>query len=238
MKKAIVIGASSGIGRSLARKLVDNGYRVGITGRRKNLLLEIQKGNPNAYIVADFDISEMLRTNEKLTDLITKLGGLDLLVFSSGIGDLNNELAFRVDQDVISTNIFGFTQIVNWSFNLFKEQGFGHLVCITSIAGMRGSRHAPSYNASKAYQINYLEALRQKINNEGLLMYITDVRPGFVDTAMAKGDKLFWKVPVEKAVQQIYDSIKIQKEIVYISKRWGLVAFIYKNLPKWVYEKI
>lgn len=238
MKKAIVVGASSGIGKSLAKKLVNEGYKVGITGRRLNLLIEIQEQNPDAYVVSDFDISDALHSTGKLERLVNELNGIDLLVLSSGTGDLNSELDFGIDQEIIGTNVFGFTQIVNWAFNVFKEKRRGHLVCITSVAGMRGSRHSPSYNATKAYQINYLEALRQKVNNEGLQISITDIRPGFVDTPMAKGDKLFWVVPVKKATNQIYDAIKMQKEIAYISWRWGIIAAIYSKMPKWIYEKI
>ena len=115
--------------------------------------------------------------------------------------------------------------------NYFKKQGYGHLVNISSIAGMRGNGIAPSYNSSKAYQINYLEGLRLNASKSNSSIYVTDVRPGFVDTAMAKGDGLFWVSPVEKAAEQIYAAIKRKKKVVYISKRWRLIGYILKAIP-------
>jgi short-subunit dehydrogenase len=120
----------------------------------------------------------------------------------------------------------------------FKEQGYGHLVNISSVAGIRGNGIAPSYNATKAYQINYLEGLRLNAYKSKKNIYVTDVRPGFVDTAMAKGDGLFWVALVEKAAQQILDAIKRKKNIVYITKRWRLIGYILKLLPYSVLKKL
>ena len=237
-KKAIVVGASSGIGRDLAMRLAMKGYRVGITGRRQNLLNEIKKQNPERFITSNFDISDALITKKKLEDLVSELGGLDLLVLCSGTGEINEDLDLSIDQKVIGTNVFGFTQIMNWSFNFFKEQNSGHIVSITSIAGLRGSRYTPSYNAFKAYQIIYLEGLRQKAHNSKISLTITDVRPGFVDTAMAIGENLFWLVPVKKAAKQIFDAIIAEKKVVYISKRWRIIASVYKNIPSILYNKM
>jgi short-subunit dehydrogenase len=85
-------------------------------------------------------------------------------------------------------------------------KGSGHLVGISSIAALRGDRESPAYNASKAFESNYLKELRQKVRNSRLSIIITDVKPGFVDTAMAKGDGIFWAAPVEKAAVQIYNA--------------------------------
>ena len=105
------------------------------------------------------------------------------------------------------------------------------MVNISSIAGIRGNGIAPSYNATKAYQINYLEGLRINAKNFGSSITVTDVRPGFVDTAMAKGDGLFWVAPVEKASKQIYRAIKQKKQVVYVSKRWKLIGILLKLIP-------
>jgi len=113
----------------------------------------------------------------------------------------------------------------------FKSQGHGHLVNISSIEGIRGNGLAPSYNATKAYQINYLEGLRLNVSKSKLPIFVTDVRPGFVDTAMAKGEGLFWVAPVKKAADQIYGAIKRKKNVVYVSKRWRLIGYILKAIP-------
>ena len=121
--------------------------------------------------------------------------------------------------------------------NFFQYQKHGHLVGISSIAGLRGSGQTPSYNATKAFQINYLEGLRQKSNKLKNIV-ITDIRPGFVKTRMAKGDGQFWVAPPKKAAEQILNAIKKKRKIVYVTKRWSLIAIVLRLLPKFVYDKM
>jgi len=238
MKKAIIIGATSGIGKGLAEILVDNNYRVGITGRRTELLDKLKSQNQTSYYTRSFDITDTKIIVENLDALITELGGLDLLIISSGTGDLNEKLDFEIEKRTIETNVTGFTCIANWTYNYFENQKSGHLVAISSVGGLRGSRIAPAYNATKAYQINYLEGLRQKAKKLNELIFVTDVRPGFVDTDMAKGEGQFWVATVDKATQQIFDAIKQKKKIVYVTKRWRLIAEILKRIPRTIYDRM
>jgi Short-chain dehydrogenases of various substrate specificities len=238
MQKAIVIGATSGIGRGLAKILSKNNYKVGITGRRMNLLTELQNENKEFFVVKSFDIIETDKIAQNLEELVNEIGGLNLIIISSGTGDLNEQLDFKIEKQTIDTNVSGFTAIADWAFNYFKNQGSGHLVGITSIAGLRGGTVAPSYNATKAFQIRYLEGLRQKADKLKFPIHITDIRPGFVNTAMAKGDNLFWVSSVEKAAKQIYKAIITKRKIVYVTKRWILFAFIFKLIPNWIYRKL
>jgi len=238
MKKAIVIGATSGIGKGLAMILAENGYMVGITGRRYELLSELRDKKPGFFVPKAFDITDRESTTAKLKELTTELGGLDLLVIGAGTGALNEQLDFETEKRTIDTNVLGFTNIADWGFNYFRKQESGHLVAISSLGGLRGSRHAPSYNATKSYQINYLEALRQKASFLKRPIFVTDIRPGFVDTNMAQGEGIFWMATVEKAAKQIYNAIRKKKKIVYITKRWGLVAAILKRIPRFVYDRM
>ena len=207
MKKAIVIGATSGIGRQLAILLADDGHTVGITGRREELLNELKETNPSNFITSVFDITDVSKVPLRLEELIENIGGLDLLVFSSGTGRINNELDTIIEQQPVAVNVAGFTATADFAFNFFEKQGRGHFAAITSVAGLRGSRQSPAYFASKAYQINYLEGLRQKAQRLKRSIYITDIRPGFVDTAMAAGENLFWMATVDKAAHQIFEAI-------------------------------
>ena len=150
--------------------LVSNGYKVGITGRRLELLKEIKSEDPDLYFINNFDIKDTKVSLEKLEELANDLGGLDLLIISSGTGDLNDSLDFEIEKNTIETNVTGFTAIAGWAFKYFERQECGHLVAISSIGGLRGSWQAPSYNATKSYQINYLEGLRQK----ACLLYTSD----------------------------------------------------------------
>lgn len=237
-KKAIVIGATSGIGKGLAKLLAKNNYLVGIVGRRSHLLEELRMENLNSYLIKSIDITKLDTINSRLEELVNELGGLDLLILSSGTGDLNQDLDFDIEKRTICTNVIGFTYVSDWAFNLFEKQKYGHLVAISSIGGIRGSKIAPAYNASKAYQINYLEALRQKAYALKLPIYVSDIRPGFVDTDMAKGEGKFWVATVEKASKQIFDAINKKVKVVYITKRWQLIAIILKLLPRSIYNRL
>ena len=123
-------------------------------------------------------------------------------------------------------------------YHIFEKQGHGHLVAITSIGGLRGEPMAPAYSATKAYQINYMEALRKKAFKSGGNITVTDIRPGLVDTTMAKGDGLFWVMPVDKVANQIISAIRKKKSKFYVTKRWHFLAIINKNLPFVLYKRI
>ena len=238
MKKAIIIGATSGIGRGLAEIMVRNNYLVGITGRRTKLLEELKAGKTDNYRISSFDISETDSFVRHLDELTLELGGLDIIVIGAGTGDLNDKLDFELEKRTIDTNISGFTAVADWAFNYFSSQKYGHLVAITSIAGLRGNRIAPAYSASKAFQQNYLEGLRMKAAKDSSPIFITDIRPGFVNTRMAKGQNLFWMATVEKAASQIFNAIQKKPRVAYITKRWYVIACLFKYLPSVIMEKM
>lgn len=238
MKKAIVIGGTSGIGRGLTEKLVENGWTVGITGRRTELLAEIKASSKNLILTQEHDIREIESSDEKMSFLFDKLKPVDLVIVSAGISKLNEELDWNIENNVIQTNVNGIAKVYEFVFSKFKKQGFGHLVGVSSIASLRGNRFCPSYSASKAFQANYLEALRCIAKKEKLDVKITDVQPGFIDTPMAKGDGLFWVASVKKATNQIYSAILKRKRKVYITKRWRLIAWILGAVPNWLLERL
>ena len=231
MKKAIIIGASSGIGEALVDFLVNDGYVVGITARREELLVAIQKRFPDRVFYKVMDVQQTDKIEQICEDLSQIIGGLDLMIISAGIGHLNKNLDFEISHDVVKTNVVGFTCVANWSMNYFQKQGYGHLANISSIAGLLGNGIAPSYNATKAYQINYFNGLRKKVKKLKLRIALTDIRPGFVDTTILKGNGLFWIAPVDKAAKQIYAAIRKKKKRVYVTKRWALIALIIRLKP-------
>ena len=236
-KKVIIVGASSGIGKALALVLAQQGYKVGITGRRSEMLEEIKALNPNAIIPMEADATHP-EAEKELDSLVTALGGLDLFVISAGMGMPNKTLDYSIENATNQLNVVAFTKMVNWGVHFFEKQGHGHLANISSVASRRGGRLTPSYNASKAYQSNYFEGVRQRFYKLKLPIHTTDIRPGFVDTAMAQGSGIFWMAPKEKAAKQIYNAIKGKKPVVYITKRWALIAFIFSNMPKWMHKRL
>jgi len=211
MKKAIVIGASSGIGRELAKILYQNQYLVGVMARRVHLLEELRNELENELFIQEIDVADAESAMVTFAKLIEKMGGVDLVVISAGTGHLNAKLDWLLENEAIKTNVAGFAAIANVAVQHFLRKGSGHLVGISSIAALRGSREAPAYNASKAFESNYLEGIRQKIRNMGLPITITDIKPGFVKTAMAKGEGIFWAADASKAAMQIFKAIKQRK---------------------------
>lgn len=238
MKKAIIIGASSGIGRELAKILSRNRYVVGVMARRVQLLDELGSEVEGTLFVKKIDVADVESAMETLAKFIEEMGGVDLVVMSAGTGDVNNSLSWRLEDEAIKTNVCGFAALVNVAMHHFTEKGSGHLVGISSIAALRGGRESPAYNASKAFESNYLEGLRQKVRRSGLPITITDIKPGFVNTAMAKGEGIFWAAEPEEAARQIYRVIKRKKSSAYITRRWALVAWLIKLLPGFMYERL
>ncbi len=236
MKRAIIVGASSGIGKVLAEHLVKEGYQVGITGRRQEKLLELKTLYPDQIEVSAFDCTSG-DNRSKLQALLDQLGGLDLFIVSSGTGDLNPELTYSVEHNTNLLNVNAFTELVTWAFRFFEVQGHGHLVGITSVGGLRGNKIAPAYNASKSFQINYLEGLRQKAN-EYKNIHVLDFRPGFVDTAMAKGDGIFWVDKKDDVAKKIYRSIQTKKGVGFGSLRWRVLSNVLKIIPRGIYQRM
>ena len=166
-------------------------------------------------------------------------GKIDLFILCSGVGSINVALDYSTEQDTIRTNVVGWTAVVDWIFNKFTAQGYGHLAAISSIASLRGLGPAPSYSATKAYQAHYLEALRQRAMLSGKSIFITNIRPGFVNTPLlAKPEKFFWVVPVDRAAKQIVSALESKKSVVTITRRWKLLVPIIFLAPNWLISKI
>jgi short-subunit dehydrogenase len=238
LKKAIIIGATSGIGRELARGLSERGYLVGVTGRRKPLLESLRDELPGDCFIREMDLTGTTGARETFASLVGRMGGVDLVIVNAGTGSSNPDMPWDTDAQTIAVNVAGFTAIANAAWRHFQEQGSGHLVGISSIAALRGGPGAPVYNASKAYVSSYLLGLQIKAAKEGLSITVTDVKPGFVDTAMGQNERAFWVASAEKAARQILVAIEQKRENVYITRRWRLIAWLIKLLPDRLYRKL
>ena len=240
--KIIIIGATSGIGRSLALRFAKAGWKLGVSGRRMELLTTLQQEIsllegivPQPVSIECFDTMGDQNIRH-VQALVNKLGGLDLLIYNSGYGEVTEQLDWEIDKKIVDTNVNGFVEIVNWAFNYFYDHRKGHIAATSSIASNRGNSFSPAYSASKAFMSNYLEGLYLKARRLKADIYITDIQPGFVNTKMAKGNKQFWVVPVEKATAQIYDAIVKKRFRVYVSRRWVIIARLMKLIPLRIYR--
>ena len=233
MKRAVVIGASSGIVMEVAKRLLQDGWTLGVAARRVELLQTI-----GAAEVAEIDVTAEDAT-ARLRDLVARLGGMDLFFYASGIGKQNRELREDIELATMQTNGLGFTRMIGEAYRYFAERGEGHIAAITSIAGTKGLGPAPSYSATKAMQNVYLQALEQQANARGLRIRFTDIRPGFVDTALLNGD---FKYPMmlrpENVAREIVSAINSYQHIRVIDWRYRLLTAFWRRIPRFIWRRL
>jgi short-subunit dehydrogenase len=206
--------------------------------RRIDLLQELTSNLPNRAFSRQADIADHRPAMAILENLIEEMGGVDLVVISSGAGFINPDLDWANEKETVDVNVIGFAAMANVAFRHFVKAGSGHLVGISSIAAIRGSGGAPAYAASKAFMSNYLEGLRISALRAGLPIAVTDIQPGFVDTALAQGPRLFWVASPQKAARQIYDAIQRKARHAYVTRRWSVIGWMLKVLPYFIYSKL
>lgn len=232
-KKAVVIGASSGIGQEVAKILIEEGWRVGVAARRIELLQSM-----GATAIERIDVTTDKAT-EALQKLIEKLGGMDLFFYASGIGKQNRELVEDIELATVQTNGIGFTRMIGEAYRYFAKQGSGHIAAITSIAGTKGLGPAPSYSATKAMQNVYLQALEQQAHSRGLDIHITDIQPGFVDTALLSGDFHYpMMLRPEKVAKEIVYAIDHRKHIRVIDWKYRILTAIWRRIPRCFWRRL
>jgi short-subunit dehydrogenase len=232
MKRAIVIGASSGIGFEVARLLLNDGWKVGVAARRMDLLQNV--GNVNA--AEQIDVTDP-NASEHLRVLISQLGGMDLFFYAAGIGKQNRELKEDIELQTAITNGVGFTRMIGEAYRYFAEKGEGHIVAITSIAGTKGLGPAPAYSATKAMQNVYIQALEQQAHMRGLNIYFTDIRPGFVDTPLLNGDFHYpMLMKPDMVARKIMRAIKHKKHICVINWKFRLLTMLWRRIPRFIWR--
>lgn len=217
----IIIGATSGIGKELWKLYAVEDNHVAVTGRRKNLLEQMYNERANSTSIYEMDITDTESAIQCINEIFREYK-IDLAIICAGTGDINTELLFEKEVNAIQTNVVGWTAAVDCIYNHFQQQNEGHLVTITSIGGLAGEPAAPAYSATKAYQINYTQALCKKSKRTGVC--VTEIRPGLVDTDMAKGEGLFWVMPPEKVAKQIRKAIDRKKSKAVVTKRWSIIS--------------
>lgn len=246
MKKAIIVGASSGIGFEVARQLLAEGWKIGIAARREELLMELKSEAPERVEVMTIDITKA-DAEERLMSLIERLGGMHLYVHVSGIGKQNRTLEPGIELQTVETNAVGFTRMIGAAYRYFanlpsltgEESVEGHIAAISSIAGTKGLGPAPSYSATKALQATYLEALEQQAHQRGLSIKITDIRPGFVDTALLNDSFPYpMLMRPEKVAREIVRSINKKRSVRIIDWRYRILTAFWHLIPRCLWRII
>lgn len=237
-KKAIIVGASSGIGLEVAKLLLADGWQLGVAARREELLQDLKAVASERVEIMSIDVTKP-DAGEKLLVLIERLGGMDLYFHASGIGKQNRTLEEDIELNTMETNAVGFTRMIGTAYRYFAQQGKGHVAAITSIAGTKGLGPSPAYSATKALQATYLQALEQQAHQRGLDIRFTDIRPGFVDTALLAGN---FKYPMlmkpETVARDIVRSIYRKRHVRVIDGRYRIMTFFWRLIPNWIWRRL
>jgi len=246
-RKAIVVGATSGIGRQVAKELAKEGYTVGLIGRRLSLLNSLKKEIPTKTYIKQLDVSKMDATRDDLKAFIKEMGGLDLMFISvtaqGDIGAMKStaKLGWEQVKKLVEVDVNGFWVCAHVAIKQFENQGYGHLAGVSSILKINGAIAAPEYSGAKAFVGRYLDGIRNRMMKNKMPIYVTEVIPRPVDVERQKySDEkdLFWVTTKEDAAKQIVQAIRHKRKDVYISRRWRLIAWLMTVTPDWLYRKV
>lgn len=242
-ERAIVVGASSGMGAAIARRLAAGGTAVALVGRREPELEAVAaaiRAAGGRARVARHDVTNHDDVPATFERLVAELGGLDLVVYASGCMHVpeEGEYDFAKDRDMIEVNVLGAMAWTNLAAARFEAQRGGTIIGLSSIAGERGRRTMPGYTTSKAALTAWLEALRNRVSRYGV--NVVTVKPGFVDTVMTKHlARKPMLISAERAAELILAAARRGgSPSKFIPGRWGLVAFVVRNLPSFLFRKL
>lgn len=238
MRKAIVIGASSGLGNEVARLLLEQGWTLGVAARRLEPLEQLRETAPERVQTQVLDVTSE-DAPAALQELIDKLGGMDLLFYASGIGKQNIELEPDIELGTVTTNGLGFTRMIGAAYRYMATHGGGHIAAISSIAGTKGLGAAPSYSATKAFQATYLQALEQQANMRKLNITFTDLRPGFVATPLL-GDnpKYPMLLDTKEVAREMVKAVNRRCHVRVIDWRWRITTALWRRIPRWIWRRL
>lgn len=236
--RAVIMGASSGIGYEVARLLIADGWTVALAARRTVPLEALKQLAPSRVYTACIDITHP-KADEALLQLIESMGGTDLYFHASGIGSQNPTLQPDIELQAMHTNALGFTRMIGAAFRYFASQGKGHIAAISSIAGTRGLGQAPAYSATKALQNTYIESLAQLSHMRGLHIHFTDLRPGFVRTPLLGNDGNYpMLMQANTVARAIVKALYAKKSVVVIDHRWRILTALWQLVPHWLWRRL
>lgn len=241
---ALVIGASSGIGEAIARRLAAEGVKVAIVARREVELLRVA-GEINAAAGEDrsLPVAHDVRAFDDVPGLVReiarRLGGLDLVVFAAGVmpAVAGDEYDTAKDREMMEINAIGAMAWLNPVADRMARLGYGTIVGIGSVAGDRGRSGNPGYCASKAALHTYLESLRNRVATNGVR--VVTIKPGFVNTVMTRGrEGLFWVISADRAAEIILAKARRGAVTAYVPARWRVVMAVIRAIPSTIFTRL
>lgn len=240
-RKAIIVGASSGIGASLSRLLVKKGYRVALVARREDSLRELadtlNRGKEDRALVYPHDVTQFGEVPQLFQKITHELGGFDLIVYCAGAMPevAVDEYNFSKDRLVFEVNVLGAMAWLNEAAARCEVQEAGTIVGISSVAGDRGRKGQPVYCSSKAALNTYLEGLRNRLGHRGVR--VITIKPGPVRTPMTEGLTLPFMISADKAAEGIFKAIRKGCNVAYVPFfPWFFIMTIIRMIPSFLFR--
>lgn len=238
MKRIVIMGATSGIGLETAKRCIAAGWRVGAAGRRTGELERLRELAPRQVETEAIDVTDEAAP-AALSRLIERLGGMDIYLHVSGVGSQNPQLDPAVELRTVGTNVEGFTRMTTAAYAYFAAHGGGRLAVVSSIAGTRGLGAAAAYSASKRFQNTYIDSLAQLSRMEGTNVRFTDIRPGFVATALLKDGRRYpMLMRPERVADALFRALERGKRRTVIDRRYALLVWLWRLIPQGVWERL
>lgn len=237
-KQIVIVGATFGIGRETALELLRRGHCVGVAGRRDEALQELKAKAPDRVAYRRLDVTAT-DAPERLLALVEDLGGMDTFLLCAGVGHQNPDLDVDVELATAKTNVEGFIRMVDAAYAYFRQHGGGHIAVVSSIAGTKGLGAAPAYSATKRFQNTYIEALAQLARMQRLDIRFTDIRPGFVDTALLSDGKRYpMLMSAPRVARRIVRALRRKERVCTIDGRYRLLVFFWRLVPRALWERL
>lgn len=240
--KIIITGASSGLGKALAKHYASLGSTLGLIARNKTSLESLVNELPDtASIFYDIDVRDAESMQSAASDFIQRYGCPDIVIANAGIsqGTLTEYAEdSKIFESILATNVTGIVNTFQPFITVMRTQGKGNLVGISSVASCRGLPGASAYSASKAAANSYLESLRVEMYGSGVS--VITICPGYIVTPMTANNpfQMPFIMTAETAAKKIVHIINHKKIFSVIPWQMGIVARILKLLPNFVYDRL
>lgn len=236
---AIITGASSGIGRALARILAAERCQVGLIARRQEKLQSLaeeiaQAGGTAAFAAAD--VGERTQTVTAIRGLAAQLGPVDLLVVNAGVGMPTklDPMNVRDIEEMFRVNTLGVVYAIEAALPEMLRRGRGHIAAVSSLAAYKGMPGESAYCASKAAVNSYMEGLRIQLRDKGIA--VTTVCPGFVRTPMTAANEFHmpWLLEADEAARRIVRALRRRRKVYNFPWQTSVLMKLTRWVPDWV----
>ncbi len=241
-RKIAIIGASSGLGERIALDFAASGWLVAVAARRSDRLRKIAERYPENIVWSELDVTadDCVERFHRLIDL---RGGVDTVLFCAGVGYQDPDVEDEILVNTLRVNCVGFARVLTAAYKYFRAVASpsspGHIAAITSIAGTKGIGISAAYSASKRFGSTYIDALEQLAFTQKVNVMFTDIRPGFIRTALLSDARRYpLEMTVDYAVPRIERALRHRSRVAVIDWRWRIIVGLWHLIPRRLWRRL